>query len=109
MPGEVKDMHYVRYNIADFYDQQISKYFDDNCSWIDKKRQEGRNVLVHCAAGVSRSASFTIAYLMNRHDMDYLSALAFVKQKRKVINPNSGFRKQLQEYEKNLFSRKKQT
>lgn len=52
-------------------------------------------MLVHCAAGVSRSASFVIAYLMKKRDMLYPDALRYVKERRKVISPNSGFKKQL--------------
>jgi dual specificity MAP kinase phosphatase len=30
------------------------------CDWIDKARQEGGQVLVHCRVGVSRSATVTV-------------------------------------------------
>lgn len=54
--------------------------------------------MVHCAGGVSRSASFIIAYLMKKENMTYLDAFAYVKQRRNVINPNPGFKTQLNEY-----------
>lgn len=54
------------------------------------------NVLVHCNAGVSRSASIVIAYLMLIENLSYLDAYICVKQARKCINPNAGFIKQLQ-------------
>ena len=57
--------------------------------------KEGRNILIHCAAGVSRSASFTIAYLMKKNKMKYEDAYALVKEKRKIIRPNSYFTQQL--------------
>jgi protein-tyrosine phosphatase len=59
-------------------------------------------VLVHCAAGVSRSASFVIAYLMRVEKMKYVDAYQSVKTKRQIIRPNSGFVKQLREYERGL-------
>ena len=31
------------------------------CDWIDKARQEGGQVLVHCRVGVSRSATVTVS------------------------------------------------
>jgi len=34
------------------------------CDWIDKARQEGGQVLVHCRVGVSRSATVTVSYLL---------------------------------------------
>lgn len=61
-------------------------------------RKNNRKVFVHCAAGVSRSASFVIAYLMKSKLMPYLDAYALVKCKRPIIKPNSGFVKQLEEY-----------
>lgn len=35
------------------------------CEWIDKARQEGGQVLVHCRVGVSRSATVTVSLLIN--------------------------------------------
>ena len=57
--------------------------------------KENRNILVHCAAGVSRSASFTIAYLMRKKGMGFEEAHKLVKEKRKIIRPNSYFVEQL--------------
>jgi dual specificity phosphatase 12 len=53
---------------------------------------KGGKVLVHCFAGVSRSATIIIAYMMQEHGMNYHSAFKFVKSKRPFINPNEGFR-----------------
>jgi protein-tyrosine phosphatase len=57
--------------------------------------QSGGRVFVHCFAGVSRSATIVIAYLMKEHGLSFNSAIKFVKSKRPQINPNDGFRKQL--------------
>jgi protein-tyrosine phosphatase len=48
-------------------------------------------VLVHCAAGVSRSASVVIYYIMRHFRWSFAKALAHVKAKRSVICPNDGF------------------
>ncbi len=56
------------------------------------------NVLVHCSAGISRSCSIVIGYLIIK-GWKYEDALKLVQSKRKICNPNSGFRRQL----KNLF------
>lgn len=56
------------------------------------------NVLVHCAGGVSRSASISIAYLMQSKRMSFQDAYLAVKKKRKCVKPNQNFVKQLKSY-----------
>ncbi|CDW90823.1 dual specificity protein phosphatase 22 [Stylonychia lemnae] len=61
-------------------------------------------------AGVSRSSSCVIAYLMREHNMSYWDSLYFTKKQRSVVCPNLGFAKQLQQYESDLTERRiKQT
>jgi len=62
----------------------------------------GQGVLVHCFAGVSRSATIVLAYLMQEHGMSYTEAMKFVKAARWFINPNEGFRKQLLQFQREL-------
>lgn len=59
----------------------------------------GGVALVHCMAGISRSASVVIAYLMARHSMTLDSALEHVGRVRPIVSPNLGFLRQLQEIE----------
>lgn len=56
-------------------------------------------VLVHCMAGISRSASLVIAFLMYKHSWILSDALSFVKAKRPIVHPNPGFLTQLQGFE----------
>lgn len=71
-----------------YYTQQIINMFDTNNEWIDEMRTQGRTVLVHCAAGVLRSASFVIAYIMKKKSLNFKKAYKYVKEKRSVIFPN---------------------
>jgi len=57
-------------------------------------------VYVHCAMGISRSASLVIFHLMKRLNWSYEQAYTYVKQRRQSVEPNHGFAKQLQNYEK---------
>ena len=59
----------------------------------------GGNVLVHCMAGRSRSASIVAAYLMRERGMSAEGALSLIRKARKWIDPNSGFRVQLRAWE----------
>lgn len=51
----------------------------------------GGAVLVHCQAGISRSASVTIAYLVMHRGMTLLDAALLVRRRRSVAYPNAGF------------------
>lgn len=55
-------------------------------------------VLVHCMAGISRSVSMVVYYLMKRYHLNFDDAIDFVKRKRKIANPNSSFKLQLKLY-----------
>jgi hypothetical protein len=62
----------------------------------------GGGVLIHCAAGVSRSATVATAWLMRAENIGVKEALEKVKAKRFMINPNSGFREQLVRWETHI-------
>ena len=48
-------------------------------------------MLVHCWQGISRSATFVIAYLMKENGTDEIAAAEIVRSKRWYINPNANF------------------
>ena len=68
----------------------------------DEARKSECCILIHCMAGVSRSVTLTIAYLMHRFRMSMQSAYQFVKEKRPAISPNLNFMGQLVEFEREL-------
>lgn len=69
---------------------------DNSFRFIEEcRRMKKGRVLIHCNAGVSRSASVTIAYLIKYHKMSYNDAYDHVKMLRPCIQPNDGFRRQL--------------
>ena len=80
--------------------QNIIKYFGECLNFI----KGDDKVLVHCAAGVSRSASIVIAYIMWDKKMSFEEAFEFVESKRN-IGPNNGFIEQLKLFEKELIEK----
>lgn len=64
--------------------------------------QADKVVLVHCAAGISRSATLVIAHLMLRNKWTYAEAHAHVQRCRPIITPNDGFVKALKALERQI-------
>ncbi|KAG9126542.1 tyrosine/serine/threonine protein phosphatase pps1 [Ceratobasidium sp. 392] len=58
--------------------------------WIDRARESGGSVLVHCRVGVSRSATITIAYVMKHLGVGLVDAYLMVRSRRLsvLIQPN---------------------
>ena len=84
----------------------LKKHFEDCISFIETHINSGKNVLVHCRAGVSRSSTVVISYLIKTKGWSLAAAIEYVKSKRSCIQPNQGFMKQLEEYEKELSQAK---
>lgn len=63
-------------------DYPINIHFEETYNFIELSRASGRNILVHCHAGVSRSAAVVCAYLMKKHKWTLDQALSFMRTKR---------------------------
>eukprot|EP01084_Bolivina_argentea_P308854 534154_1 len=95
---------YIQISINDHYYEEIDQHFETTFKFIDNALQndEKNKVCVHCQAGISRSATIVIAFLMTKNDMTLDTAMQFVKSKRSKIQPNGGFMERLQKYDKIL-------
>lgn len=89
------DIEWYRFIVDDDPNEKISKYFYDTAIIIMKALKENKNVMVHCAAGMSRSPTLVIAYLMIANQWTYEEAFGFIKRRRPLAEPNIGFVKQL--------------
>jgi atypical dual specificity phosphatase len=90
---------YHRILIRDEDDAPLYRHFDQAAEFIHHQLEQGRRVLVHCAAGVSRSATICMAYLIRYRDLSMTAAYMVVKDARPIVAPNAGFVSQLLEYE----------
>ena len=68
----------------------------------ENSRKRG-GVLVHCAAGRSRSATVAVAYVAARYGASLQEALRWVSNKRLIARPNDNFMRQLTVLEKEGF------
>jgi predicted protein tyrosine phosphatase len=82
----------------------MAEHFDEACRFIDQARAQHGTVLVHCQAGVSRSASIVLCYLMRNNEWTLRQALEHVWRTRPFVLPNAGFFDQLLEVERQLFA-----
>jgi protein-tyrosine phosphatase len=93
--------------LYDYPDQNIQQYFDISYNFIQKHMNKSENTLVHCYAGISRSASIVLNYLVkkyfeknnNSNDQPCCivhNFLNMMRHKRNIINPNNGFMIQIQ-------------
>ena len=76
--------HYLYIPGEDHERFNLSVYFDRCADFIDKVLKE-TNVLVHCMAGISRSVSLVLAYLMKYHQMPLKEAFNGVRRKRRIV------------------------
>jgi len=75
--------------------------------FIDEAKAKNQKILIHCVAGINRSPSIVIAYLMKTNQWKYRESLDFVQNKRWFIDPAPPYRMQLKQYEKALFEENK--
>jgi len=81
----------------------IKQHFDRTNELLHEIYEKKERCLVHCAAGISRSATIVLAYLMKYHHNTLKEAFYFLIEKRPQIWPNEGFLLQLIRYETELI------
>ena len=91
-----KDITYLNLKLADEKNVQIIPALENAYDFI--KEDPNRQILVHCVHGSSRSGSTVIFYLMKDKKWDYETCFNYVKERRNIIKPNEGFKKQLIDY-----------
>uniref|UniRef100_A0AAY5F5F0 Dual specificity protein phosphatase n=1 Tax=Electrophorus electricus TaxID=8005 RepID=A0AAY5F5F0_ELEEL len=90
--------------VEDSHTADISSHFQEAIDFIDEVRREGGKVLVHCEAGISRSPTICMAYLMKTRRLRLEEAFDAVRCRRAVISPNFSFMGQLLQFEAEVLS-----
>ncbi|KAL6595624.1 hypothetical protein ACP70R_047964 [Stipagrostis hirtigluma subsp. patula] len=88
--------------LRDAEEENLLDHLEPCLDFIDEGRKVG-NVLVHCFAGVSRSASIVVAYLMRTEQKPLEEALDSLKEISESVCPNDGFLEQLKLFEEMGF------
>uniref|UniRef100_A0A8C6YV12 Dual specificity protein phosphatase n=1 Tax=Nothoprocta perdicaria TaxID=30464 RepID=A0A8C6YV12_NOTPE len=90
--------------VEDNHKADISSWFNEAIDFIDAVKNDGGRVFVHCQAGISRSATICLAYLMRTNRVKLDEAFEFVKQRRSIISPNFSFMGQLLQFESQVLA-----
>lgn len=99
--NKINHIMYLDIPISDVPNTNISSFFELTNEFINTCIAHNKSILVHCYAGISRSATIVLAYLISK-GMKLENAYQMVKMKRNIINPNSGFMRQLQDYDNRI-------
>ncbi|XP_074602928.1 uncharacterized protein LOC141856498 [Brevipalpus obovatus] len=91
--------NYLFIEAEDMWHQDLISYFPLSYQFLNDAISARQNVLVHCVAGQSRSATLVIAYMMKKYKLKYQEAKERVRKGRPIISPNEKFRVQLKLYE----------
>ena len=100
----IQEYDYLKININDTNSDSIKNFFDESNQYIKDIQQQkpDKNILIHCYMGSSRSATILTAYLLKNFNLNPKQAFSLLQEKRPVVNINTQFWDELQDYYTNL-------
>eukprot|EP00051_Salpingoeca_urceolata_P010097 m.123165 g.123165 ORF g.123165 m.123165 type:complete len:521 (+) comp16583_c0_seq1:200-1762(+) len=93
---------YRRIPVLDSWQQPLASYFHDAAAFIADALARGEVVLVHCRAGVSRSPTVVLAFLMKHFCQPLSKVYPVLKNERPCVSPNLDFLGQLLQFDREL-------
>ncbi|KAI0738585.1 protein-tyrosine phosphatase-like protein [Daedaleopsis nitida] len=107
-PNNLPKLKTLHVPLQDVEGADILQHLDTTTAFIKSALEDKRSVvLVHCAMGISRSATVVCAYLVAAHGFAPHDAIDFVIAKREIVCPNLSFRRQLDIYAARLHGGRK--
>ncbi|VDO05842.1 unnamed protein product [Rodentolepis nana] len=94
---------HIQIPVDDIDYSNLRSHFDEVGERIAREARRGGKTAVHCMAGISRSATIVLAYLMKYQRLNLAEAYNRVMSIRPCIQPNLGFWRQLIAYEESLY------
>lgn len=91
-------------DIEDLSTFRFWRHLDRCFDAIYAAREAKTGILVHCQAGVNRSAATVAAWLMLRHDLEFDAALERVRAVRPCVRPRAAMREQVEQYFADLWN-----
>jgi len=100
----ITEFDYLKININDTNSDTIKDFFCESNQYIKniQEQKPNKNILIHCYMGSSRSATILTAYLLKNFNLDPKQAFSLLQEKRPVVNINTQFWDELQDYYRNL-------
>lgn len=96
------NIQYYHFPLVDSPEENAFRYYPKIYQIMRMAEAQNKNVYIHCFAGISRSSTMVIAYLMHKHHKPLADIYRYVQSKRNIVQPNSGFMKQLKNWERYL-------
>ncbi|CAE7547568.1 Dusp14 [Symbiodinium necroappetens] len=98
----IPGVSYYRVDVEDMSREPLDYFLKEATDFIHSFIVREQPVLVHCRAGVSRSASVVLAYLVACQRMTLADAFVLLRSRRCIVTPNLGFFEQLSIWEKEV-------
>eukprot|EP01006_Ploeotia_vitrea_P066796 TRINITY_DN95739_c0_g1_i1.p1 TRINITY_DN95739_c0_g1~~TRINITY_DN95739_c0_g1_i1.p1 ORF type:complete len:203 (+),score=18.72 TRINITY_DN95739_c0_g1_i1:26-610(+) len=93
----------VQYHVIDAEDDEeynMLQHYDEAEQFITSGIQAGGKVVVHCGAGVNRSVTLCVAYMVAHEGVNLMDAIIPIRHQRRIILLNPAFRRQLVNFAK---------
>ena len=89
------EMHLLHIDADDSDYPLLQRHFHDFNEFVSEAKAKSWKTLVHCQAGMNRSAGLCAAYLIHSERMNLMEAIKLMVERRGLVLTNPSFVKQL--------------